>query len=121
GLLRILIEKRLALPLTPAIEHAIGGFTGLTVGETLAVQVRDFILERLRSWYADRGIGPAIFQSVALIGSDQPLDFDARIHAVQHFASLPQAQALAAANKRVSNILAKSEDQVPGGFDAALA
>jgi len=108
GLLRILIEKRLPLALTPCIQYAVDGFTGLTADDGLTAQVRDFILERLRSWYADRQIPTGTFQSVAVLGSDCPLDFDARIHAVQHFAGLPQAEALAAANKRVSNILARS-------------
>lgn len=121
GLLRILIEKRLALALSPCIDFAIAGFTSLTAGDELAAQVREFILERLRSWYADQQIGAAVFQAVVVLGPDSPLDFDARIHAVQHFAGLPQAQALAAANKRVSNILAKSESGVLRHFDTALA
>lgn len=121
GLLRILIEKRLPLALSPCITHAIGGFDSLTAGDELGGQIREFILERLRAWYADQHIGAAIFQSVAVLGPDRPLDFDARIHAVQHFAGLPQAQALAAANKRVSNILAKSDSGSLPGFDATLA
>src|SRR5690606_40692517 len=55
----ILIEKRLALALSPCIDFAIAGFTSLTAGDELAAQVREFILERLRSWYADQQIGAA--------------------------------------------------------------
>ena len=120
GLLRIIIEKRLPLDLGLCINTAIAGFASLSHTENLQVQVQEFIIERLRTWYADQGIGSQLFQAVAVLQPSSPLDFDARIKAVYHFMTLPQAQALAAANKRVSNILAKSADATLPGFDLAL-
>src|SRR5690606_30638214 len=115
---RIIIEKGLPLDLAPCIAHAIGGFTSLSKAENLEASVQDFIFERLRAWYADLGISADVFQAVAAVRPTRPSDFDARIKAVNHFISLPQAQALAAANKRVSNILAKSETATLPAFTA---
>lgn len=121
GILRIIIEKQLPLDLAPCVAHAIAGFGTLPKATNLEASVQDFIFERLRAWYADLGISADIFQAVAAIRPTRPLDFDARIKAVNHFISLPQAQALAAANKRVSNILAKSETATLPSFRADLA
>jgi glycyl-tRNA synthetase beta chain len=121
GILRIVIEKNLPLDLAPCIAHAIGGFNALSNTANLDNIVQDFIFERLRAWYADLGISADVFQSVAAVRPTRPLDFDARIKAVKHFIALPQAQALAAANKRVSNILAKSESAILPAFKAELA
>ncbi len=121
GILRIVIEKNLPLDLSPCIAHAIGGFGALPKAANLEGSVQDFIFERLRAWYADLGISTDVFQAVAAVRPTRPLDFDARIKAVSHFIALPQAQALAAANKRVSNILAKSETATLPTFRAELA
>ena len=121
GILRIIIEKNLGLDLAPCIAQAIGGFAALSKADNLEATVQDFIFERLRAWYADLGIGADVFQAVAAVRPTRPLDFDARIKAVSHFGALPQAQALAAANKRVSNILAKSESATLPTFVAGLA
>ncbi|HHX81663.1 MAG TPA: glycine--tRNA ligase subunit beta [Pseudomonadaceae bacterium] len=121
GLVRIIIEKRLPLDLGLCINTAIAGFDSLSHSENLQTQVQEFIIERLRTWYADQGIGSQLFQAVAVLQPGSPLDFDARIKAVHHFMTLPQAHALAAANKRVSNILAKSADTMLPPFDLALA
>lgn len=121
GILRIIIEKGLALDLAPCIAHAIAGFSSLPKADNLESTVQDFIFERLRAWYADLGIGADVFQAVASVRPTRPSDFDARVKAVSHFIALPQAQALAAANKRVSNILAKSETATLPGFVAGLA
>lgn len=120
GILRIIIEKGLTLDLTSCIAHAIAGFAALKA-DNLETTVQDFIFERLRAWYADMAIAPDVFQSVAAVRPTRPLDFDARIKAVAHFVALPQAQTLAAANKRVSNILSKSEGAALSTFDSALA
>ena len=121
GILRIIIEKNLGLDLAPCIAQAIGGFAALSKADNLEATVQDFIFERLRAWYADLGIGADVFQAVAAVRPTRPLDFDARIKAVSHFGALPQAQALAAANKRVSYILAKSESATLPTFVAGLA
>ena len=88
----------------------------------------EFLIERLRSYYADKGIGQAQFDAVACMAdasSSSPQlrslkDFDRRLRAIAEFAALPEAPALAAANKRIRNILRKNESPVPAAVDAAL-
>jgi glycyl-tRNA synthetase beta chain len=121
GILRIIMEKGLSLDLAPCIAHAIEGFGALPKTDNLEASVQEFIFERLRAWYADLGISTDVFHAVAAVRPTRPSDFDARIRAVSHFVALPQAQALAAANKRVSNILAKSETATLPSFRAELA
>ena len=65
------------------------------------------VIDRFKSWYRDENIDPEVFSSVAALGLSSPLDINARVQAVHQFTLLPEAAALAAANKRVSNILAK--------------
>ena len=72
-------------------------------------KVFEFILERFRAWYLDEGISSEEFQSVFALRPSRPLDFHRRIQAVHAFALRPEAQSLAAANKRVANILSKQD------------
>ena len=72
-------------------------------------EVVDFMLGRFRAWYQDEGIAVDVIQAVLARRPTRPADFDARVHAVSHFRTLDSAEALAAANKRVSNILAKAD------------
>ncbi|MVW74054.1 glycine--tRNA ligase subunit beta [Pseudomonas xionganensis] len=118
GVLRILIEKELDLDLAEAVTFAIEQFAGKVKAEGLAPQVLDFIFDRLRARYEDEGVDVAVYQAVRAVSPTSPLDFDQRVQAVQAFRSLPQAEALAAANKRVSNILAKAEGQVAASVEA---
>jgi len=118
GVLRILIEKELDLDLAEAVAFAIEQFAGKVKAEGLAPQVLDFIFDRLRARYEDEGVDVAVYQAVRAVSPTSPLDFDQRVQAVQAFRSLPQAEALAAANKRVSNILAKAEGQVAASVEA---
>lgn len=121
GVLRILIEKRLELDLNAAVGVAAGQYAKqLAVPADLAAQVQDFIFDRLRARYEDEGIDVAVYQSVRALSPVSPLDFDQRVQAVQHFRSLPEAEALAAANKRVSNLLAKAEMDVSPEIDQQL-
>ena len=69
----------------------------------------DFMLGRFRAWYQDEGIAVDVIQAVLARRPTRPADFDARVRAVSHFRTLDSAEALAAANKRVSNILAKAD------------
>ena len=119
GILRIVIEKQLPLDLAACIGAAAGNFAKLPKAEGLIVAVRDFIFDRLRALYIDQGIASDVFLSVDAVRPASPLEFDARIKAVSHFVTLPQAQALAAANKRVSNILQKSS--IPAGTEIVSA
>ncbi|MHA6491785.1 glycine--tRNA ligase subunit beta [Pseudomonas borbori] len=118
GVLRILIEKQLDLDLADAIAFAIQQFDSKVKAEGLAPQVQDFIFDRLRARYEDEGVDIAVYQAVRAVSPTSPLDFDQRVQAVQAFRSLPEAAALAAANKRVSNLLGKAEGQVAASIEA---
>jgi glycyl-tRNA synthetase beta chain len=82
-------------------------------------QVEHFMLERLRGLYAERGVSGDLFDAVAAVDPPDLGDFDRRIEAVRNFQALPEAEALAAANKRIGNILKKVEGPVPNGIDPA--
>ncbi|MCF8828381.1 glycine--tRNA ligase subunit beta [Xanthomonas campestris] len=80
----------------------------------------DFILDRLKGYYADKGVPAAHFNAVAELRPASLYDFDRRIDAIGIFATLPEAEALAAANKRIRNILRKVEGEIPGDIDTTL-
>lgn len=120
GVLRILIEKQLELDLNAALQAAVEQYGSRVKAEGLVAQVQDFIFDRLRARYEDEGIDVAVYQSVRAVSPTSPLDFDQRVQAVQAFRRLPEAETLAAANKRVSNILSKAEGSVSEQIDAAL-
>jgi glycyl-tRNA synthetase beta chain len=109
GILRILVEEELDLDILDIIDRAILGFDNLEVEPSTKDLIFDFILDRFKNWYLDEGISSGVFQSVFSLKPTVPLDFNHRVLAVQHFSKLPESQALAAANKRVSNILAKQK------------
>ncbi|EPJ2810429.1 glycine--tRNA ligase subunit beta [Pseudomonas putida] len=124
GVLRILIEKQLDLNLTGAVEFAVKQFGAKVKATGLAEQVLEFIFDRLRARYEDEGIDVATYLSVRALQPGSALDFDQRVQAVQAFRKLPEAEALAAVNKRVSNLLSKAEGAIaeqvePKYFDNA--
>ena len=82
--------------------------------------ILDFIIDRMRNYYADQGFTAAQFDAVAELKPASLLDFDKRLKAVREFSKLPEAPALAAANKRIRNILRKAEDQIPTQVNAGL-
>lgn len=92
-----------------------GGFTLAELEE-----LYDFILDRLKGYYADKGVPATHFNAVAELRPHSLYDFDRRIDAIGTFAQLPEAEALAAANKRIRNILRKAEGEVPGQVDDTL-
>jgi glycyl-tRNA synthetase beta chain len=120
GVLRILIEKQLNLDLVAAVGFAIDLYGAKVKAEGLADQVLEFVFDRLRARYEDEGVDVAVYLSVRALQPSSALDFDQRVQAVQAFRRLPEAAALAAANKRVSNLLSKAEGNVPGSVDNAL-
>jgi glycyl-tRNA synthetase beta chain len=83
-------------------------------------ELRDFIFDRLRGYYADQGVPAQQFEAVLELKPASLTDFDARLKAIAEFARLPEAAALAAANKRIRNILRKSEDVLPEQIDESL-
>jgi glycyl-tRNA synthetase beta chain len=122
GVLRIIIERRIDLDLNKAILIAASQF-GLKEEtlETIRLQVLTYILDRFKSWYKEEGLKAEVFLSVASLNLSNPLDIDARVKAISAFSKLPEAQDLAAANKRVSNLLSKQlKDRQPSEIDLAL-
>ncbi|ROQ21733.1 glycyl-tRNA synthetase beta chain [Marinimicrobium koreense] len=119
GVLRLLVDKQLDLDLRTLLEQAVAQHTGLTDTDGLVDRILDYMLERFRAWYEDAGIPVEVFLAVSARKVSNPLDIDQRVKAVHEFYQLPQAQALAAANKRVANILAKSGAPA-GELDPAL-
>jgi len=113
GVLRILIEKQLDLDLVEAVNFAIGQFGTQVKSAGLADQVLEFIFDRLRARYEDEGVDVAAYLSVRAVQPGSALDFDQRVQAVQAFRTLPEAASLAAANKRVSNLLSKFDAKLP--------
>ena len=136
GLARTVIESRLELDLSVVLDAAVravhadvsrhgagvlqGAAPGSRCATALGVELHDFILERLRSYYADKGVPTTHFNAVAELKPTSLYDFDRRIDAVGQFAALPEAEALAAANKRIGNILRKAGDAVPDAIDPAV-
>ncbi|MFW1690315.1 glycine--tRNA ligase subunit beta [Acinetobacter ursingii] len=120
GVLRLLIEKELDLPLVELTKIASENYHG-KLREPVKAQheALNFIEARYRAMYEDQGVAIDVIQSVQALSPKSPLDFDHRVKAVNHFKTLPEAQALAAANKRVANILAK-EGQIVGDVDTSL-
>ncbi|MHC9083633.1 glycine--tRNA ligase subunit beta [Luteimonas sp. RIT-PG2_3] len=82
--------------------------------------VYDFILDRLKGYYADKGVPGPLFNAVAALRPASLYDFDRRIDAIGTFAQLPEAEALAAANKRINNILKKADVDIPSIEDKDL-
>jgi len=106
GVLRIIIERELPLDLQTCCEWATENFAVLTEEDTASTVV-DYMLERFRAHYEEQGINAEVYLAVHARRPTRPLDFDRRVRAVENFRQLPEAQALAGANKRVSNILTK--------------
>jgi glycyl-tRNA synthetase beta chain len=109
GILRIIIEKSLNIDLVDLIAQSVKLYADKLQNNKLEKAVLDYILERLRAVYAEQKIEIDVFSSVMALSLSQPLDIDKRVQAVHKFKQLPEASALAAANKRVSNILAKQK------------
>lgn len=109
GLIRIAIEKKLHFDIRKYIELAISLYGNKLTNPNTLKDVLDYISARFKAYYADLGIGSDVVQSVLSKDITDLLDFDNRIKAVQEFKSLPEAEALAAANKRVGNILSKNK------------
>ncbi len=134
GVLRIIIEKQLELDLRELLLQAAGQFDTALKAESAVDGLFDFMMGRLRNWYTEKvrpgtgreaGLGHAgydvhVFEAVLARGPSRPLDFDQRMQAVRAFNDLPEAENLAAANKRIRNILRKSETTIPKQFTGTL-
>lgn len=109
GALRIIVENNLPLDLEDLVKKSAALFGDKLTNQNVVADVVDFMLGRFRAWYQDEGIAVDVIQAVLARRPTRPADFDARVRAVSHFRTLDSAEALAAANKRVSNILAKAD------------
>lgn len=121
GLLRIIIEKELELDVTALISISIEQYGDKLSNENVLAQVMDFISGRYRAYYQDKQIAVDVIQAVLANAPTKPLDFDKRIHAVSHFKGLSASTTLAAANKRVGNILVKFKGELFSEFKFELA
>ena len=120
GVLRILIETPLELDLEQLL-HSAARTLGEKVDAAAAVpEVFDYMMERFKAYYAERGLTADLVDAVLARRPTRPSDFDRRMHAVAAFRALPEASSLAAANKRIRNILRKTEEPVPATPDIAL-
>lgn len=119
GIFRILIEKKCDLNLMQLLHESKKLYHTLP-NKNVEPEAFDFILTRLKSWYVERGIAVEIFESVNACKPTSLLDFDHRIQAVLQFQTLPEAASLAAANKRVSNILKKQDKMTFSKTNSAL-
>ncbi|MGB1010423.1 MAG: glycine--tRNA ligase subunit beta [Thiolinea sp.] len=120
GVLRIMIEQELPLDLADLLDNAAGNFTGQLGSKPQTQEALDYIFERLRAYYQDQGINAELVEAVAVLKPMQPLDFNHRIKAVAAFRGLTAAESLAAANKRIGNILSKVKGALPETVNADL-
>jgi glycyl-tRNA synthetase beta chain len=119
GLARTIIESGFELDLRALLTSANAGLATRNVQADVA-ELYDFILDRLKGYYSDKGVPASHFNAVAELKPASLYDFDRRLDAIGIFAALPEAEALAAANKRIRNILRKAEGDIPGQIDTAL-
>ena len=120
GVLRIIVENDLTLDLDELVSSAIALFDEKLTAENTQTQVVDFVLARFRTWYQEQGVEIDVIQAVMAKRPTKPADFAARINGVTAFKKLDAAEALAAANKRVANILAKNAVSTATGFSRDL-
>ncbi len=120
GVLRIIVERQLNLDLEDLIQVAASNYADLPAKEGLVARITDFMLDRFRAWYDDEGIATEVYLAVHALRPTHPLEFNQRVQAVSHFRTLEEAGALAAANKRVSNILSKQESDIASSVSEEL-
>ncbi|MBD0788758.1 glycine--tRNA ligase subunit beta [Vibrio sp. Y2-5] len=125
GVLRIIVEYGYNLDLVDLVAKAkslfaqADGSSRLT-NDNVEQDVIEFMLGRFRAWYQDEGFSVDIIQAVLARRPTKPADFDQRVKAVSHFRELDAAESLAAANKRVGNILAKFEGELSTEIELSL-
>jgi glycyl-tRNA synthetase beta chain len=120
GVLRIMIERELPLDLRDLLNYAAVALQDTVDAEKHVDEVLDFILDRLRVYYLNQDVPVDVYEAVIELRPTVPMDFDRRMMAVNSFRSLPEAESLAAANKRIRNILKKTESKIAGSVDENL-
>jgi glycyl-tRNA synthetase beta chain len=122
GVMRMLVEKRLPLAMSDLLADAAGVFDYMGTFKDPRVEVTAFMLDRLRGMLRERGFSPNEVEAVLAQNPDRVDDVVQRLEAVQAFAALPESASLAAANKRITNILKKNEEALAqaGSVDSSL-
>jgi len=110
GVLRMLIEKRLPLSISELLADAVAQFTAVPNFKDPSQEVTAFFMDRLRGILREKGFTPNEIEAVVAQNPDRLDDIVQRLEAVQAFAALPESSSLAAANKRITNILKKNEE-----------
>jgi glycyl-tRNA synthetase beta chain len=111
GILRTIIENKLSLDIIECLDFTLQQFSHEFDTEKTQSLVITFIYERLKGYCLDQGFTADEFDAVLSVKPAEPYDFLCRLKAVQSFRSLAEATSLAAANKRISNILRKSDNK----------
>jgi glycyl-tRNA synthetase beta chain len=117
GLIRICIERRLDLDIEQLLNTAAQTFEAKVNAAAAVNTVFDYVMDRLRGYYQELGVESDIVDAVLVTRPTRPLDFDRRVQACRVFRDLPEAQSLAAANKRICNILKKWDRAIPAVVD----
>ncbi|MEM7016470.1 MAG: glycine--tRNA ligase subunit beta [Pseudomonadota bacterium] len=117
GALRIMIERELPLDLSALLSEAATAYPDDVLQANTAEQVIQFVYERMRNYYLEQGVAADVIESVLTCQPSSPLDADKRIKSVQAFRKISAVDSLAAANKRIHNILKKAEETVPAEVD----
>lgn len=120
SVLRILVEKQLKLDLRELLTQALQLHQSLDNDPAIVDTVLNYMIDRFRAWYEEANIPAQVFQAVSARDISEPCDFNDRVLAVHAFNQLPEAESLAAANKRVSNILAKHDGTVSDSINTSL-
>jgi glycyl-tRNA synthetase beta chain len=120
GALRIMIEGELPMDLHKLLNSTADGYEQFSDSAGVVGEVMEFVLERLKAYFVDQGVPVDVFQAVQAREPTEPYDFAKRVHAVDAFRKLPEAASLAAANKRIQNILKQAADAVPAKVDESL-
>jgi len=120
GCLRIIIECELDLDLLACLQLTANQFESSLVGDSTVDDVFNFMMERLRRYYSDQSVSNDVFEAVLAVKPVRPLDFNQRIQAVSKFTRLAESESLAAANKRIQNILKQNKEKLADEVDAKL-
>jgi len=120
GVLRILVETPLDLDLERMLQQSAEGLSGQVDAAGVIPEVFDYIMDRLKAYYTELSIPVDSVDAVMARRPTRPADFNLRVLAVSEFRKLPEAQSLAAANKRIRNILKKADESIPARVDPEL-
>lgn len=113
GVLRIIIEGKLTVDLRTLLEQSARGLKEKVDATEAVDPTYQYIMERLRAYYQDQNVSHDVVDAVSAMQVESPLDFEQRVKAVSTFKTLPEAVPLAAANKRIANLLKKLDGKTP--------